>query len=165
MMTLRAECFGDRIPVGARDFSVLRNVQIVTGAHLYSDLSGTGVLSRETSGSDVKLTTHLHLLPGIRMPSWLTYGNLCLSTLRVHNFRQIHLSSQSSLYIWKPNYTKYEISSNFIFSNMWVGTSCGRNTAGKQKKTILKWYKICTSPVTTVFYFIISNVGDLFRPE
>ena len=58
---------GVRVPVGASDSSFLQNVQTASGAHpaLYS--MGSGVLSRGYSGRGVKLTTHLHLVPRLRM--------------------------------------------------------------------------------------------------
>jgi len=61
VMTPRTACFGVRIPVGARDISLLPNVQTVSEAHLSSNLSGTGILSREKGGMNVKLTMHLPL--------------------------------------------------------------------------------------------------------
>jgi hypothetical protein len=67
---------------GGKRLFLLRNVQIVSGPHLSSNLSGTGVLSRDKGGRILMLTTHLRLLPRIRMseaiplfsrmPSWCT---------------------------------------------------------------------------------------------
>jgi hypothetical protein len=44
---VRAERSGARIPIAARDFSPLQNVQTDSGAHPASCLTGTEVLPRE----------------------------------------------------------------------------------------------------------------------
>jgi hypothetical protein len=48
-------------------FSLVRNVQTVRGAHTASYSMGTSILSRGRSGRDVRLTTHIHLAPRLRM--------------------------------------------------------------------------------------------------
>jgi hypothetical protein len=72
---------GDRIPVGAR-FSA--PVQTDPGAHRACYTIGTGSLSRGYIGRDLELTTHPHLVPGLKRvqlylyfpsgPSWPVLG-------------------------------------------------------------------------------------------
>ena len=58
---------GVRIPVGAGDFSVSQNLQTGAGSHPVLYLMGAEVLSRRQSGGGVKLSTHFHLEPRLRM--------------------------------------------------------------------------------------------------
>jgi hypothetical protein len=51
------------ILAGARDFSLFHNAQTGSGAHPASYVMDTG----GKGGRDVKLTTHLHLVPRLRM--------------------------------------------------------------------------------------------------
>jgi hypothetical protein len=60
---LRVRWSGDRIPVGARFFAA---VQTGTEAHPTSCTMGTGSLSRGKSGWGVELTSHPHLVPGLK---------------------------------------------------------------------------------------------------
>lgn len=57
---------GMRIPVGERDHSLLQNVNTGSKAHPASYSVGNGILYRGC-GQEVKLTTHLHLAPRLRM--------------------------------------------------------------------------------------------------
>jgi hypothetical protein len=68
---LRAGQFGVQIPVGARDFSLLENVQNCSGAH---PASYSVVVSWGSSGWGVKLTAHLNLV------SWFKKERSCTST-------------------------------------------------------------------------------------
>jgi hypothetical protein len=56
-----------RIAVGARDFSLLQNVQTGSGAHPVSYSLHTGVLSWGYSGWGMKFTTHQCLVLRLRM--------------------------------------------------------------------------------------------------
>jgi hypothetical protein len=58
-------------------FCLLQSVQTGSGPHTVSSV-GTGVLSRGYSGRDVKLTTHFHLIPWLRMSG--TVAHLTLYT-------------------------------------------------------------------------------------
>ena len=49
-----------------KDFSLHQNVQTSSGAHSASCSVGTEVLSQESSGQGVRLTTHLHLVQRLR---------------------------------------------------------------------------------------------------
>jgi hypothetical protein len=60
---LWAERSGDRIPVGARFFAA---VKTGSGTHLASYTMGTESLTRGESGRGVELTTHPHLVPGLK---------------------------------------------------------------------------------------------------
>ena len=64
---LRVGRSGVRMPVRNIDFSLLRNVQNGSGSHLASYSMGTAVLCGGQSGRGLKLTTHLHPLPRLRM--------------------------------------------------------------------------------------------------
>jgi hypothetical protein len=57
---------GVRIPVDERDPSLLQNVHTGSQAHTASYSVGTGILYRGC-GQGVKLTTHLHLAPRLRI--------------------------------------------------------------------------------------------------
>jgi hypothetical protein len=57
---------GVRFPAGIRDFCPLHSVQIGFGAHPASRPVGNGGCFPE-SKADVKLTTHLHLVPRSRL--------------------------------------------------------------------------------------------------
>jgi hypothetical protein len=62
-----------------QDFSVLHGVQIGSGTHPASYPMGTGRYSlRRKSGQDVKLTTHLHLMPKSRMGELYLYSPICV---------------------------------------------------------------------------------------
>jgi len=56
-----------RIPVGARNFSLLQNVQTSSGTYAASYSMGSMALSQKKSGHIVTLTTDLNLVPGLRM--------------------------------------------------------------------------------------------------
>ena len=58
---------GVRILVGAGDSAFLQNIQTGSGAHSTSYSVGTGVISCWYIGCSVKLTTHLHLVPRLKM--------------------------------------------------------------------------------------------------
>jgi hypothetical protein len=64
---LRAGRTTVRIPVEARDSPLLRNVQTGSGHHPAYYSMGTGDLSLAYSDQRLKLTTHLPLLPRLRM--------------------------------------------------------------------------------------------------
>jgi hypothetical protein len=49
------------------DFSFRHHVQIGSGTHTESYLTDTAAFPREQGGRDVKLTTHFHLVPRLRM--------------------------------------------------------------------------------------------------
>jgi hypothetical protein len=57
---------GVRIPVGERDLSLLQNVHTGYEDYPASYSVGTGILYR-ACGLDMKLTTHLHLTPSLRI--------------------------------------------------------------------------------------------------
>jgi len=65
------------IPVGARDFSLLQTDSV---PHPASYSIGRKVIFRKQSGRGMKLTTHLHIAPRLRMvwvihlPLFLLYG-------------------------------------------------------------------------------------------
>jgi hypothetical protein len=64
---------GVRFPVGAGDFPLRHRDQTHLGAHPASYPVGTGgVHSPGQSGRGVKLTTHLHLVPSLRMSGAIT---------------------------------------------------------------------------------------------
>ena len=67
MTVLLAERSGARIPVGERDFSVLRNVQTGSGTHPASCSVGTEVHFQGQSGRGVQLIIHLHIVPRLGM--------------------------------------------------------------------------------------------------
>ena len=69
---LWAERYVVRIAVGATDFSLLKNIQISSGAYLPSYAVGNGVLSPRKSGRSVKLSTRLRVLPRLRMSGVIT---------------------------------------------------------------------------------------------
>ena len=69
---LRVGRSGVRMPVRNIDFSLLRNVQNGSGSHLASYSMGTAVLCGGQSGRGLKLTTHLHPLPRLRMNGVIT---------------------------------------------------------------------------------------------
>jgi hypothetical protein len=58
---LRAALFGVQVLVGGRDIYFLQNVK--TGSYSV----GTGTLTRGHIGQGVKLNTHIHLVPRLRM--------------------------------------------------------------------------------------------------
>jgi hypothetical protein len=58
---------GPRFPAGARDFSLLYSVQTGSGSQIAPYPMGTGAFSTEVKQADVKLTTHLNLVPRSRM--------------------------------------------------------------------------------------------------
>jgi hypothetical protein len=58
---------GVRIPGEARDFLFSKTVQTVYEAHPVSQTVGSGVICRGRIGLGVRLTTHLHLVPRLRM--------------------------------------------------------------------------------------------------
>jgi hypothetical protein len=60
-------CSRIRFPARPGNFSLHHRVQTGSGAHLASYPMGTGAFSLWQSGRDVKLTTHLHLVPRSRM--------------------------------------------------------------------------------------------------
>jgi len=63
---LQAERSEFRFHVGKRDSSLLENYQ--TGSEIYpASHSSTEVLVRKNIGRGFKLTTNLHLVPGLRM--------------------------------------------------------------------------------------------------
>ena len=64
---LRAGRSGVRIQVRANGFPLLRNVHSDSGAHPSSYSLGAGDLSRGQCGRAVKLTTHLHLVPRLKI--------------------------------------------------------------------------------------------------
>jgi hypothetical protein len=64
---LRGGQFRVRFLGRVRNFSLLKNVQIVSGAHPVSQSMGAVVLSRKQSGRGVELTTQLNLVPRLRM--------------------------------------------------------------------------------------------------
>jgi hypothetical protein len=61
-----------QFPTWARDFSFLHNVQTGSGAHWSSYTMGTGDFPR-----GVKLTTHLHLVPRLRMVELFLCSPIC----------------------------------------------------------------------------------------
>jgi hypothetical protein len=64
---LRGGQFSVRFLARVRNLSLLKNVQTGSGAHPACQSRGAGVPSRRQSGRGVKLTTHLHLEPKLRM--------------------------------------------------------------------------------------------------
>ena len=58
---------GVRILIEARLLSVLQSFQTDFGAHTAFCVLGTGFLCQGWSGRDVKLITHIHLLPQLRI--------------------------------------------------------------------------------------------------
>jgi hypothetical protein len=59
---------GVRLPTGSREFSLHQNVQTDSRAHEAFHLKGIERLfSRRGIGRGVKVTTHLHLVPRLRM--------------------------------------------------------------------------------------------------
>ena len=54
-------------PVGERDISLLQIIQTGSGAHLAFCSMGTGFLPRGQSRRGGRLTTHIHLVPRLRM--------------------------------------------------------------------------------------------------
>jgi hypothetical protein len=65
----RLQAQGSRVPIpaGARDFSLLPNVQVHSVAHPASHSMGIGILSYWYSNHGMKLTIHLHLVSQLRM--------------------------------------------------------------------------------------------------
>jgi hypothetical protein len=61
----------------AKDFSILQIVQTALGAHPASYSMGTEVLSRRKSGRNVKLTTHPHLVPRLKINGAMPLLPLC----------------------------------------------------------------------------------------
>ena len=66
------------IPVGAKDFPLLQNVQTSSRAHPTFCWMGNGVLSQGWRGRGVKLTPHLYLVPRLRMRGALLLLPLCV---------------------------------------------------------------------------------------
>jgi hypothetical protein len=83
---------GIRTPVRAREFSLLNNVQTGSGAHPDSYQADTGdCYSGGKEAGDVKLTTHLHLVPKSKMME------LCVhSPIRLHGL----VLNQSQRELW-----------------------------------------------------------------
>jgi hypothetical protein len=75
---LRAGRSGARIPVRVRDFSLLQNVQTVSGIQAPIPV-GTGGLSLGWSCQVMKLTTHVHVVPRLK-----TSRAIILLTTRLH---------------------------------------------------------------------------------
>ena len=68
MTMQRGERSGVRLPTGSRGFSLHQNVQTGSRAHEAFHLRGTErFFSHRGIGWDVKVTTHLHLVPRLRM--------------------------------------------------------------------------------------------------
>ena len=72
---LRAGRYGVRIPLEARDCSLLQNVQTGSGAHSAS----IQWVVRKLGGRNVELTTHLHVVPGLKN-QWSYISTLPLFT-------------------------------------------------------------------------------------
>jgi hypothetical protein len=64
---------GIRFPAWASDISLLHRIQTSSAAPSFSYVLGIGTLSPGVKGQGLKLTTHLHLLPKLRM-----YSPICL---------------------------------------------------------------------------------------
>jgi hypothetical protein len=75
---LRTGRSGGWIPLKARDFCLLHNVHTGSEAHPVTCSLGTKVLCRGVQRPGVRLTTRLHLAPGLRMN-----GAIPLHTLRI----------------------------------------------------------------------------------
>jgi hypothetical protein len=65
--TQKTRHFRGWIPAGARDFCPFQWVQAGSGAQPAPCLMGTSPSFRNSSGRSVKLTTHIHLVPALRM--------------------------------------------------------------------------------------------------
>ena len=63
----QARWSGVRIPIGARNFSLLQNFQTSSGTHGASYSMGSMAITQDKSGQVVTLTTDLNLVPGLRM--------------------------------------------------------------------------------------------------
>ena len=62
-----------RIPIGARDSSGLQNVQTGSVVRLASYSMVAGLHTGGQSGRDMKLTTHLHPVPRLKMSGAVLY--------------------------------------------------------------------------------------------
>jgi hypothetical protein len=86
--TLRAGRFGVRIPLGERDFCLLQNAKVSSGAHPTPCLMDTGVISRgvyrrgnevnPSSPFSAEVKNEWSPTSAPHMPSWLGQGKLYL---------------------------------------------------------------------------------------
>lgn len=72
----------DGIPPRARDFSIFQIVHAGSGARAASHSMGTGVISRKSNCRGVKLTSHLRLVPRVRMSRTVGAAPIALSSVQ-----------------------------------------------------------------------------------
>jgi hypothetical protein len=75
-----------------RDFSLLQNVQIGSGAHPASYLMGTGFFTQGYSSRGVIFTTHLHPLPMLRLSGVNPSPRLCLHGIDRKTFTSLYFT-------------------------------------------------------------------------
>jgi hypothetical protein len=74
---LWASGFGVRILIRIREFSLLQNVQTVSGVRPASYSMRNGIFCRRQSSQGVKLSTHRHLVPRLKMSGSIPVLLLC----------------------------------------------------------------------------------------
>jgi hypothetical protein len=126
---LRAGRSGVRIPVEARDFCLLQDVQKVLGSTAAYSM-GAGIIFRRQGSRGVKLTTHLQLVPRLRMN-----GDAFLLLLNAFMTRRRRI-------VPLPSDVMETLSVGFYCRNFTRAAGCARNN-------VFSWY----SNKLTIFGF------------